>query len=305
MGFDWGGLGAGISGGPLGYGIYKAATSGGSTDVSQIPLMDPAQAEARSGLLSFAKSGSYGGYTAGTPYTGSLGDFGVSALEQGGLNRIGANANAGPGENYTMGADVLKELLTTDKYNPLNNEGVYSGLSGTIDRATREASDALKRNAGYGGSLYSTSTIRNLGQVAARGAETKANTLANMYQQYVGQKLGGVNTALSYDQQQQASKQQQLQNEMTYGGLPRTLNTAKDQADYAEFQRQQQEKQGQVTALTNLAGSNVPFGVPNVSIPNANPWLDVMNLLAGFGGKVVGGYAGGYGAAAGAKAGAA
>jgi len=292
MGFDWGGVAAGVIGGPIGYGAYRAMKGAGSTDVSQIPLMDPAQAAARSEMLDFSRTGKLGNYTAGTPYEGSFGDFGISALEQGGLNRISANATAGPGDQFSMGSDVLRELLTTDKYNPLNNEGVYAGLSGKIDRTTREASDALKRNAGFGGSLYSTSTIRGLGDVASRGAETKAATLASLYDNYVGRKIGGINTAFGAQAQLDQKGQTQLNNEFTYGSIPRQLKTAEDQAKYAEFQRQRQEKQAQVTASSNLAGSNVPFGVPSVSVPNANPWMDVMSLLAQFGGKAAGAYAG-------------
>lgn len=282
----WGGVAIGV--GTLGSAALGYFGNKGSSDASQVPLETAEQGEARRGLLEFGKTGSYGNYTAGTPYSGSLGDFGLSALERGGLDRITANASAGPGEQFTMGSDVLRDLLTTDKYNPLNNEGVYAGLSGKIDRTTRDASDALKRNAGFGGSLYSSSTIRSLGDVASRGAETKAATLASLYDNYVGRKLGGVNTAFGAQEQLDQKGQQQLSNEFTFGALPRNLKTAEDQANYAEFQRQRQEKQGQISAVSSVAGSNTNFGVPNVSIPKDDPWTDVLGLLAQFGGQYLG-----------------
>lgn len=288
MGFGLGDIGSFALGGPVGYAAYKAFSGNGSTGVSQIPLMDPAQAEARRNLLEFSKTGKLGDYTAGTPYAGSLGDFGISALEQGGLNRIGANAIGGPGQMFDLGASTLQDLLGSDKYNPLNQSGMIQGLTGAIDYNTKKAVDAAKRDAGYTGSLYSTNAVRNLGNVEAQGANQKAVTLAGLYQNYLGQKLGAIPQAFGAQAQLDQKGQTQFQNEFTYGAVPRNLKTAEDQARYAEFQRQQQEKQGQVTAATNLAGSNVPFGVPNVSIPNANPWMDVLSLLAQFGGKAAG-----------------
>lgn len=288
MGFGLGDIASFAAGGPVGYGIYKAATGGGSTSVDQVPLMDPAQAIARNDVSAFSKTGTLGNYQAGKAYTGSLGDFGLTTLEQAGLNRIDANGKSGPGALFDTGSQALTDLLTTDKYNTLNQNGMIQGLTGAIDYNTNLATDAARRKAGYTGSLYSTDAVKQLGNVEAQGANTKATTLAGLYQNYISSKLGAIPQAFSAQGQLDQKNQQQLTNEMSYGGLPRNLNNASDQAAYAEFQRQQAEKQQQVTAATNLAGSNVPYGVPSVSVPNANPWLDVMNLLAQFGGKAAG-----------------
>lgn len=283
-----GDIGSFAVGGPIGYGVYKAATSGGSTDVAQVPLMDPAQEQARNNLLNFSKTGTIGNYTAGTPYNGSLGDFGVSALENAGLGQVGQRLTAGPSTLNASGTNSLLDLLNTEKFNPLNNKGLVSGLTGAIDYNTNLAENAAKRSAGYTGNLYSTDAVRNLGNVQAQGANTKATTLAGLYSQYMGQKLGAIPQAFTADAQTQDQARANTADAFAYGGVPRTLNTARDQAAYSEFQRQQQEKQGQVAAATSLSGSNVPFGVPNVSVPNANPWMQVMSLLAQFGGKAAG-----------------
>lgn len=295
-----GDIGSFAVGGPLGYGAYKAFSGSGSSDVSQVPLIDPAQEEARKNLLQFSKTGTMGNYTAGTPYGGSLGDFGLSALESSGLGQVGKNLTSGPGALATLGTGALTDLLGTDKYNPLNQTGMIKGLTDAIDYNTGLATDAAKRSASYTGNLYSTDAVKSLGNVQAQGNNTKATTLANLYSQYVQQKLGAIPQAFAAQQGMDQTAEQHLQDAFTYGGLPRSLNNARDQAQYQEFQRQQQEKQGQVTAGTNLAGSNVPYGTPTVSVPNSNPWMDVMNLLASFGGKVVGGYAGGAAMKAGA-----
>lgn len=266
-----------------------------ASDVSQVPLETPEQAAARQGLLGFAQGGTYGNYTAGTPYSGSLGDFGLSSLEQAGLSKVTANQNAGQGKLFDLGSSTLQDLLGTDKYNPLNNSGVVNGLTGAIDYNTKQAETAAKRSAGYAGNLYSTDAVRSLGNVQAQGANAKAATLAGLYQNYIGEKLGAVPQAFAAQAQGNAADEQKLQDMFAYGQIPRSLNNAKDQADYAEFQRQRQEKQGQISALGAVAGSNSNFGVPSVSLPANNPWLDVANLLAQFGGKYAGQQAGNSG----------
>lgn len=281
-------IGGTVVGGPIGLLASKAFGGSGSSNVTQVPLEDPTQAAARNNLLKFSQTGTMGNYTAGTPYTGSLGDFGVTSLENAGLGQIGSRLTAGPSALNTAGTSSLLDLLNTDKFNPLNQTGMVSGLTGAIDYNTKLATDAAKRDAGYTGNLYSTDAVRNLGNVEAQGANTKATTLANLYSQYMSQKLGAIPQAFAADQQNQTNQRANVDQAMTYGGLTRNLNTAEDQANYSEFQRQQQEKQGQVTAATNLAGSNVPYGVPSVSVPNNNPWTQVLSLLAQFGGKAAG-----------------
>lgn len=271
-------------------GSAAISTFGGkkSSNVTQVPLETPEQRDARQQLISFANNGTLGKYTAGTPYTGSLGDFGMSALENAAQGKVADRLNMGPDANFTMGSQTLSDLLTTDKYNPLNQEGVYSGLSGTIDRTTREASDAFKRSASFGGKLYSTDTVRNLGQIQARGAENKAATLASLYDNYVGRKVGAIPQAFNASAQAEDIARGRTADAFTYGGLQRNLNTAADQAKYAEFQRQRQEQQGQVAALSSVAGSNTNFGVPSVNVPQNDPWSQIAGLLAQFGGNYLG-----------------
>lgn len=293
MGFGLGDIASFAAGGPLGYGIYKAASGGGTNDVTQVPLRTPEEEEAQKALLEFSKTGVNGNYKAGEAYTGSLGDFATSALEKAAQAKVAARlGTAGTGTNLAASDQVLNDLLTTDKYNPLNQGGVYDAVSGSIDRATREATGAAKRGAAFAGNLYSTDTVQKLGDVQAKGVETKATTLANLYQNYVQQKLGGVGQAYSNAGAVDSMERGAISDAFSAGSLDRNLNTAKDQSAYLEFQRQRGEQQGQIGALTSVANKNTPYGVPSVSVPKDNPWLTVMDLLAQFGGKAIGGKVG-------------
>lgn len=292
MGFGWQDALAGAGGGLAGFGLYQALKGGGNSQVDLALLESPEQRAARQGLLDFARTGRFGNYSAGDAYGGSFGDFAMSALEKSATGQIGDRLNSGPGEMFGLGDQALRDLLTTEKYNPLNQEGVYSGLSGVIDRTTREASDAVKRNAAFGGRLYSSDTVRNLGQVESRGAENKSATLASLFDNYIGRKVGGINTAFNANQQAEDIKRGRISDAFQFGGLQRNLNTARDQAFYNDFLRQRQEKGRQVDALTSVANKDGQFGVPNVSVPNDNPWARIMGLLAQFGGSALGRYAG-------------
>ena len=280
-------------GAALGTGL-ATAFGGKKGKAEQVPLETAEQRAARQGLLDFARTGTYGNYNAGTPYGGSLGDFGLSTLEQAGLDRVSANFNGGRGALFDSGSQVLQDLLNTDKYNPLNNEGAVQGLTGAIDYNTKKAVTAAKRNAGYAGNLYSSDAVRTLGDVEAQGANAKGVTLANLYQSYLGQKFGAAPAAFNAQAQADAQDQQRLQDMFTLGSIPRNLKNAEAQANYSEFQRQRTEQSHQIDALSATAGTPSNFGVPSVSVPQENPWMDVLGLLAQFGGKY-------YGSKAGAK----
>lgn len=275
-----------------GVGSYFGSKGKGSSQIDLSMLESPEQRAARSGLLDFARTGKFGNYSAGDAYGGSFGDFGMSALETSATGQLGDRLGQGPGEMFGLGDQALRDLLTTEKYNPLNNEGVYSGLSGVIDRGTRDAGNALKRSSAFGGSLYSTDTVRGLGDVEARGAEAKSATMASLFDNYIGRKVGGISTAFGANQQAEDIKRGRLSDAFQYGGLQRNLNTAKDQAFYNDFLRQRQEKGQQIGALTNVANKDSQFGVPSVSVPKEDPWARIMGLLAQFGGKAAGSYFG-------------
>lgn len=275
-----------VAAGTAAYGAY---TAGGDEKVGQVPLETPEQRDARLGLTDFARTGTYGNYTAGTPYTGSLGNFAMTALESGAQNKLLSRLNSpGMDPNMQLSDQVLQDLLGSDKYNPLKPGGVYDSVTGGIDRATAEAQRGLKRASAFGGSLFSTDTIRGLGDIQGKAVDTKANTMANLFQNYIGQKLGAVPLGYQAALQKDTTARQNITDAYTYGGLPRTLSNAADQAKYTEFQRQRAEQQQQIQALTAAAGSSSNFGVPEVSIPKNDPWMDIASLLAQFGGSYAG-----------------
>jgi len=229
---------------------------------------------ARERLFNFGDTGKLGDYTAGERYTGSFGDFNLSDAEKKAnqllLQRLGGEGDTG------LGMTALRELISTDKYNPLAAGGAYDPLRTQIDRATREASDAQKRSSAFSKNLYSTDTIQRLGDVEARGQETKASTLANLYDTYIGRKLSAIPL-------EENISRGRLADAYSYGGLERGLNTAKDQANYADYLRARGEQKQRLSALETLGSGGGGGGGAE-----QDPWMDVLSLLGQFGGSYLG-----------------
>lgn len=223
------------------------------------------QKAAMEGLLNFSSTGRLGDYQAGEAYTGSLGDFALSGLEQSGLDLLQGRLGSQDATMY--------DLLNTDKYDPLKTGGVYDQLRGRIQRGTREATDEYKRSSAYMGNLYSTDAQRGLADIQARGAETEAVTMANLYDNYVQRRL---NAAPVMEEMTRG----RISDAFAYGQVPRNLKTAEAQSKYGEFQRQRQEKAGRVDALKAVMGGPIMQ-----QQPASNPWTSVLNALGQFGGS--------------------
>lgn len=246
----------------------KLGTSGSS--VTQVPLRTPEQEAAQKGLLAQ-------GMGAPTTYGGQLGDFSMSPLENLSQSKLTDLLNTGMPAGFNMGNQAVSDLLTTDKYDPTKPGGAYDMMQGTMDRNITDATTAAKRSSAYAGNLYSSDAIRSLGDVQAKGAEAKNSTLGSMYQQYIQQKLSAIPMAYSGAQAQDSDALNRISAGYTAGALPRTLNTASDQAAYQEWVRAQTAKNA---ALTTSATTNSQFGVPTVTTPGTSGWENLLNIGA-------------------------
>lgn len=250
------------------------------TTVTQEPLRTPEQLAAQKKLLDFGNTGVLGDYTAGTPYSGSFGDFNLSDLEKLSQSNLTNLLTSGMPASFTQGQNALSDLLTTEKYNPLQSGGAYDLMTGTLDRQIRDATTAAKRDAAYTGNLYSSDAIRKLGDVQAKGQEAKGSLLGSLYQNYIQQKLGAIPQAFNAAQVGEGINLNRINAGYTAGALPRNLATAKDQATYQDFVRRQSEKGGQLSAISNLANANAPYGTPSLTLPGTSGWETLLNLGA-------------------------
>lgn len=236
------------------------------------------QIDAWNALLDFGRTGKIGNYEAGANYGGDLGNYDKSNIETQGQSKLMDLLQSGRPELFDAGTNELKNLLTTDTYNPYSETGLYKGFSDSVDRATREGSDALKRSAAFSGSLYSRDTIKRLGNLQEQGQQQKSSRLAELYDTFAQRRLSAVPMAFQAGQSQEALDQGRIGAAFQYGGLDRSLLDAKAKGEYADFIRKQGEKQAQIGAYQSVAG-----GYPGQQY-TPSPYEGVLQMLGTIGG---------------------
>lgn len=262
-------------------GINDAFGSGKTTQ-SQVPLETPEQRAARQMLMRFAQSGTldFGGgrgYTAGEDIGIGYGNFDTSGYERQGLSNLGNLLSSGIPDQFKLGDDALRDLLATG---PGGVEAQFNPFKDIVNRQIRESDTDLKRQAGFAGNLYSTNTVRGLGDIRARGNETLTAQLANLTNEALNRRLQAVPLAYQSGAAQEGIRMGRIGASQQFGGLERNLNNARIQDRNAELLRRRDEMTSPIDAARSVIGAPVNFGVPSVSIPNANPFLDLLGMAA-------------------------
>lgn len=262
--------------------------------IEQQALETPEQKAARQALLGFAQTGKYGNFTAGEEQNLGYGDYGATGIEKQGQSALQGLLNGGIPSQYAMGDEALKGFLNTD---PAAIQAQFDPFKAQVDRQIRDSETALKRGAGFAGNLYSTDTIRKLGDVQARGNETLTAELARLTDSAANRRMQAIPLAYQSADMQQGAKLQQISASQQYGALTRQLNDASIKARDAEILRRREELKMPLQALGTVAGTPSNFGVPSIQ---TSPYADLLGMV----GQVGGQYAGSYAAGAGYRAGA-
>jgi len=270
--------------------------------ITQEAMLTPDQQRARGSLEEFYKTGKFGNYTAGESYGGSLGNYDMSNIEQGGLGQIYNNLSSGGAGMgmLNLGKNELQNLLSGNSmYDPTAEGGLYSSFQTQSARTNREAADRLKAQSAFGGRLMSQSTGRNLANLN----ENTSNNLNSIYAQlkdtYAQRRLGGIGQASQLAGQEQAMQAQNTEQAMQYGGLQRMLENQKANTAYQEWQRSHKELSDTVGAAERLAYNPVQWGVKQFTMPamyenQENPYQGFLNQMSGAGFSMMGQQYGNY-----------
>lgn len=213
---------------------------GKEKNMEQVPLETEEQRQARVKLMDFANTGQIGDFKIGEDPGIEYGNYDMTGLEGQGQTAIQGLLNLDPSFTDPLRAQMRRQI--------------------------EESNTALKRNAGFAGNLYSTNTIRNLGDVEARGNETMMAQLANL-------RMKGIDAS------------------QRYGGLSRELNNARVGERNQEILRRRAELQMPLETLATVSGTPVNFGIKNMSYRERSPYMDLLELSA----KAYGDYKGGRG----------
>lgn len=278
MGFDLGRVATGVATGGLSE-VYKGLKPE-QMNLEQVPLETAEQRAARKRLNKFSRTGQFGDFKAGAEVPLGYGDFGVTESEQMGLSGLQGLLRSGIPDQFRLGDEALRDMLQTD---PAAIQAQFDPFKAQTQRQIDEANTALKRNAGFAGNLYSTNTIQGLGDIQARGNETLISKLAELTNSAMDRRLSAIPLAYQSGAAQEDIAMGRVDASQRYGGLTRQLNDASIKARDAELLRRRQELQLPIQAATAVAGSNVPFGVPNIPYQQQSPYMDLLNITAKLG----------------------
>lgn len=273
-----------------GYGLVSKALKNNSTTQSQEVMETPEQRAARLKLAQFMNTGKFGDFTAGEDLGLGLGDYKTTGIENTGLSELQKLLTSGIPSQYAMGDNALKDLLNPD---PNYIQSQFDPFKAQVDRQIKDSNTALKRNAGFAGNLYSTNTIKGLGDIQARGNETLTAQLASLTNDALNRRLQAIPLAYQSGTAQENINQGRISSAFNYGGLERTLNDARIKSADAEKLRKRNELLMPLNTAQSLASTNAQFGVPEVTVQNPNPYMDLLQSIISGGSKLVASKSGG------------
>jgi hypothetical protein len=256
--------------------------------VTQQPMLTEDQKKALAGLTQFGTTGSYGGYTAGTPYTGKLGDYSMSPLETAGQSKLTELLGSGSPEMLNAANTELKNLLTGNTYDPYSETSIFPTFKKKVLRETEEATDALKRSGAYTGGLYSTDILKNMGTLRERGQEQLSSKMAELFNQYQQNKINAIPQALNAATTGENIAQNRIAASQQYGQLQRMIADTEATRQYDEWKRQRGELSQPLQTLSTVAGMNVPWGTESMTIPGQSGWNAILDLASNLGGTYLG-----------------
>jgi hypothetical protein len=255
---------------------------GGKKKVKQQPIETPEQRAARQALLQFSQTGQFGDFQAGAEVPLGYGDFNATGIEQQGLSSLQQLLSSGIPGQFRMGDDALKNLLGSTQE---QIQSQFDPFKAQVQRQIRGSETDLKRATGAMGNLYSTSTIRGLGDIQARGNETLTSQLAGLTDSALNRQLSAIPLAYQSGAMQEGINLGRIGASQQYGGLTRHLNDQNIQRRDAELLRRRQELQLPIDAARTVAGGPPQFGVPEVQ---TNPFQDLLGLVGQIGGQYAG-----------------
>lgn len=263
-------IAAGITAAPAIAGLF-----GGKKKVEEPPEIKAA----RNLLLNFAQTGQYGEFKAGAPVGLGYGDYNATGIEQQGQTALQGLLSSGIPDQFRLGDQALQDILATS---PGAIEAQFQPFKTQVERQIGESEKGVRRAAAYGGNLYSSDTIRGLGDVQARGTETLTSKLAELTNEALNRKMQAIPLAYQSGEAQQNILQNQIASSQQYGALTRQLNDASIKARDAELLRRRQE----LTLPIQAAGT--VLGGPSQIPIEQSPYQALLGTVGQIGGQFLG-----------------
>jgi len=263
-------------------GASLASGALGKKKTKQGPLVPDEVIAAMQRLNEFGRTGQFGDFKAGAEVPLGYGDFGMTDVEKRATSGLGDLLSSGIPDQFRLGDEALRDLLATS---PQQIESMFEPFKAQTQRTLRESEDALKRSAGFAGNLYSTNTIRGLGDIQARGNETLTSELARLTNEALNRRERAIPLAFQSAESQEGIRQNRLGSAFNFGGLARQLNDASIKSRDAELLRRRNELQLPIEATKSVTGFSPSYGVPEIE---TSPFDDILGLVGQIGGTYAG-----------------
>lgn len=276
---------SGIGKSVIGMGVTSGLSSlfGGNKQGDPISLQDlrtPEQIQATQLLSQLGSTGSAAGINLGEAYTGSLGSFDPTQLEQMGLSQLFSQS---PTNTALSGAQDVFTKLSGAAFDP----SVLDPFVKAAKRQGAEANDVLNRESAITGNRFGTQILGEKAKLSENVQNSIQQKLAELFLNQQNVSMQGAQGLANVGQLQQQNQQTNLQNLFQLGSLQRELANQEAQAKFNEFNRQRGETLGRVDLLTQAAERNPYLGIS--SIPGSpSPFSSLINSVLGSAGQTIG-----------------
>lgn len=285
-----------VAGGLLGRSTAKPKVE--KETIKQEPMYTPEQKSAMSMLLNVARSGKYGDFTFGEPYTGKMGEYGMTPTETAGQNRLLSlvGKDVTMPDLYGAGAGEIKSLLGTGKYDPYSEKGVFSGFKRNVLKEAHEAQGRLAQTKAITGSLYSRDFGRQSRKLQEETGQQLSDKLAELYDTFAQRKLSGSQLALTAGLDEARTKEAmetgRIRLSQQFGGLDRVLKDKEAKDVYEAWLRQREERVKPLVYAGGVAGASVPYSAKEMPVTTVtpSPWQNFFDTVTGVGSNLLGMY---------------
>jgi len=195
------------------------------------------------GLESLASTGSGAGINLGKAYEGDLGYYTQNEGELGALSGLQSLVS---GQDITGARDVYSRMAN-NRFAPDDPTTGYAAYGRQLDRAQKEASGLLEREAAITGNRYGSQMAKSKADLAEVYADQKATKLSDLYNLSENRALQGASGLQSL-----IGTQQNLFNQIaSQAAIERQLKNQAAEDKYAEFARQQSEQYMRLGLMEN------------------------------------------------------
>lgn len=219
-------------------------------------------------------------YEPGKPYEGKLSVTDPTSYEKTGLNQLGTFLEKPPtGDLYSSAKGHIMDTLGGKFSDPATSPFIQS-ISKLAGQNLQDAITTARGQRGARGTYFTKAGIQEESRLSERTQNALNAVIGDFQNQERGRQITAAPIAQSLDQYGELTAPlQKMAASQTLGSLPRILEQADLERQYADFKRQRSELSDIPNIGTTLFGSNVPT-LTSTTSPES-PTTNILSQLLG------------------------